>query len=74
MEVEWQDHDLANFHAEHDLLEDRVMDVEMSVKGAHIMIASLKEEIWDLNDSVANCQEHCPVLHIFLCFPLFLLP
>jgi hypothetical protein len=35
MEVEWQDRDLANYCNKHDLLEDRMMDVEMSVKGAH---------------------------------------
>jgi hypothetical protein len=54
MEVEQQDHDLANYQTEHDLLEDRMMDVEMSVKGAHTMIVSTKEEIHDLNDSMAN--------------------
>jgi hypothetical protein len=54
MEVEWQDHDLANCHTECDLLEDRMMDVEMSAKGAHTMIASVKEDVQALNDSVAN--------------------
>jgi hypothetical protein len=37
-----------------DLLEDRVMDVEMSAKGAHTMMAPLKDDIRDLNDTVAN--------------------
>jgi hypothetical protein len=37
MEVERQDCDLANCHTECDLLEDHMMDVEMSVKGAHTL-------------------------------------
>jgi hypothetical protein len=37
-----------------DLLEDRMMDVEMSVKGAHRMIGEVKEEVRDLNDLCAN--------------------
>ena len=36
------------------LLEDWVMDVEMSALGAHQMLVTVKEEVWDLNDLVAN--------------------
>jgi hypothetical protein len=42
------------FRTDLDILEDRVMDVEMSAKGAHTMLAPLKEDVWDLNDTVAN--------------------
>jgi hypothetical protein len=37
-----------------DVLEDRMMDVEMSAKGAHMMMAPLKDDVRDLNDTVAN--------------------
>jgi hypothetical protein len=42
------------FRTDLNVLEDRVMDVEMSTKGAHTMMAPLKEDVWDLNDTVAN--------------------
>jgi hypothetical protein len=42
------------FRTDLDVLEDRTMEVEMSVKGAHTMLAPLKEDVWDLNDTVAN--------------------
>jgi hypothetical protein len=54
MEVEQQDRDLANYCTQHNLLEDRMMDVEMSAKGAHTMITSMKEDVQGLNNSVAN--------------------
>jgi hypothetical protein len=62
MEVEQQDRDLANYCNEHDLLEDHMMDVEMSVKGAHAMITSTKEEIWELQDSVANAHNQVEMI------------
>ena len=37
-----------------DLLEDRMMDVEMSSSGAHRMIGDLKEEVRDLSDLCGN--------------------
>jgi hypothetical protein len=37
-----------------DVLEDLMMVVEMSVKGAHQMITPLKEEVWDLNNLATN--------------------
>ena len=37
-----------------DLLEDRMMDVEMSASGAHRMIGDLKEEVRDLSDLCGN--------------------
>jgi hypothetical protein len=44
----------SSFWNDLDVLEDRVMDVEMSAKGAHMMMAPLKEDVRDLNDTVAN--------------------
>jgi predicted nuclease with TOPRIM domain len=42
------------FRTDLDVLEDRVMDVEMSTKGAHTMMAPLKDDVQELNDTVAN--------------------
>jgi hypothetical protein len=42
------------FRTDLDILEDRVMDVEMSTKGAHTMMAPLKDDVQELNDTVAN--------------------
>jgi hypothetical protein len=33
------------FRTDLDVLEDRVMDVEMSAKGAHTMMAPLKDDV-----------------------------
>ena len=41
-------------HPDIDLLEDRMMDMEMSASGAHRMIGAVKEEVCDLNDLAAN--------------------
>jgi hypothetical protein len=62
MEVEWQDRDLANYCNKHDLLEDRMMDVEMSVKGAHTMIVSMKEDVQELQTSVANAHNQMELI------------
>jgi hypothetical protein len=42
------------FRTDLDVLEDQVMDVEISAKGAHTMMAPLKDDVQDLNDTVAN--------------------
>jgi hypothetical protein len=42
------------FRTDLDILEDWVMDVKMSTKGAYMMMAPLKEDVQDLNDTVAN--------------------
>jgi hypothetical protein len=44
----------SSFWNDLDILEDRVMDVEMFAKGAHTMMAPLKEDVQDLNNTVAN--------------------
>jgi hypothetical protein len=62
MEVERQDCDLANYRNKHDLLEDRMMDVEMSVKGAHMMITLTKEDIQELQTSVANAHNQVELI------------
>jgi hypothetical protein len=46
------------------LMEDRVMDIEMSAKGAHMMLAPLKEEVRDLNDTVANISNQVKMIHV----------
>ena len=35
----------GTFRTKLDLMEDRVMDVEMSAKGAHTMLATVKEDV-----------------------------
>ena len=42
------------FRIDIDLLEDRMMDVEMSASGAHCMIGEVKEEVQDLSDLCGN--------------------
>ena len=42
------------FQTDLDLLEDRMMDVEMSTSGAHHMIGEVKEEVRDLSDLCGN--------------------
>jgi archaellum component FlaC len=44
----------VTFRNDLDVLEDRVMDVEMSATGAHTMMAPLKEDVQDLNYTMAN--------------------
>jgi hypothetical protein len=60
-EVEDQGQALGGLHSEFDNVEMRVLDAEMSVKGAHTIIpstktdvAELKVEVRDLNDLAAN--------------------
>ena len=47
-----------------DLMEDRVMDVEMSTKGAHTMLATVQEEVQDLNDLMANISNQLELVHV----------
>ena len=42
------------FRTDVDLLEDRMMDVEMSTSGGHCMIGEVKEEVRDLSDLCGN--------------------
>jgi hypothetical protein len=62
MEVEWQDCDFANYRNEHDLLDDRMMDVEMSTRGAHTMIVLMKEDVQELQSSVANAHNQVEMI------------
>jgi hypothetical protein len=52
------------FRTDLNVLEDRMMDVEMSAKGAHMMMAPLKEEVRDLNDSVANLSNQLETVRV----------
>ena len=46
------------------LLEDRMMDVEMSASGAHRMIGDMKEEIRDLSDLCGNLNNQVETMQI----------
>jgi hypothetical protein len=52
------------FRNDLDVLEDRVMDVEMSTKGAHTMMAPLKDDVQELNDTVANLSNQLEMVHM----------
>jgi chromosome segregation ATPase len=52
------------FQVNLDVLEDRVMDVEMSAKGAHTMMAPLKDNVRDLNDTVANLSNQLEMVRV----------
>jgi hypothetical protein len=52
------------FRVDLDVLEDRVMDVEMSAKGDHTMLAPLKEDIRDLNDTVVNLSNQLEMVRV----------
>jgi hypothetical protein len=47
-----------------DLIEDRVMDVEMSAQGAHRMIAEMKEEVRDFSDSFGNLHNQVETMRV----------
>jgi hypothetical protein len=47
-----------------DLLEDRTMDVEMSVQGAHRMLAEVKEEVRDFSDSFGNLHNQVETMRV----------
>ena len=46
------------------LLEDRMMDVEMSASGAHRMIMDMKEEIQDLSDLTGNLNNQMETMQV----------
>ena len=46
------------------LLEDRMMDVEMSASGAHRMIGDMKEEIRDLSDLTGNLNNQMETMQV----------
>jgi hypothetical protein len=53
-----------------DVLEDSMMDVEMSAQGAHCMIATPQDDVWDLNELLANLinqLEHIQVEDVSWC-------
>jgi hypothetical protein len=50
------------FRTDLDLLEDRMMDVEMSASGGHRMIGEVKEEVQDLNDLCANLNNQVELM------------
>ena len=56
MEVEKHDQDLATLQVNHDLIDDHMMDVEMSVGGAHRMIWEMKDDVQELQSLVANAH------------------
>ena len=47
-----------------DLLEDRMMDVEMSASGAHRMIGEMKEEVRDLSDLCGNLNNQVDTVQV----------
>ena len=53
-----------DFRNDLDLMEDGVMDVEMSTKGAHTMLATVREEVQDLNDLTANISNQLESVHV----------
>ena len=46
------------------LMEDRMMDVEMSASGAHRMIGDLKEEVRDLSDLTGNLNNQMETMQV----------
>jgi predicted nucleic acid-binding Zn-ribbon protein len=68
-EVEDMGRDVGKLREEFDDVEMRVLDTEMSLKGAHTMIKSTKDEVtrvWqefnDMNDSLANFSNQLEVV------------
>jgi hypothetical protein len=52
------------FRMDLDVLEDQVMDVEMSASGAHRMIAEVKEEVRDFSDSFGNLHNQVETMRV----------
>jgi hypothetical protein len=52
------------FRTDLDVLEDRMMDVEMSAQGAHRMIAEVKEEVRDFSDSFGNLHNQVETMRV----------
>ena len=45
------------FRTDIDLLEDRMMDIEMSTSGAHRILGEVKDKVRDLNDLATNIND-----------------
>jgi hypothetical protein len=54
MKIESMDKDQTKLLVDMDLHDNCLMDVEMSVQGAHTMLASVRDDVRDLNDLAAN--------------------
>jgi hypothetical protein len=52
------------FQTDLDVLEDRMMDVEMSASGAHRMIAEMKEEVQDLSTLCGNLGNQVETMQV----------
>jgi hypothetical protein len=52
------------FQTELDLLEDRMMDVEMSASGAHRMIGEMKEDVREISDSLGNLHNQVESIQV----------
>ena len=52
------------FRTDLDLLEDRMMDVEMSASGAHRMLEGVKEEVRDLSDLCGNLNNQMEMMQV----------
>jgi hypothetical protein len=52
------------FRTDLDVLEDRMMDVEMSASGAHRMIAEVKEEVQDLSTLCGNLSNQVETMQV----------
>ena len=52
------------FRTDLDLLEDRMMDMEMSTLGAHCMIGEVKEEIRDFSDLCGNLNNQMETMQV----------
>jgi hypothetical protein len=52
------------FRTDLDLVEDRMMDVEMSAQGAHRMIAEMREEVRDFSDSFGNLHNQVETMRV----------
>jgi hypothetical protein len=64
LKMEEMAHDQVQFRAEVDLLKDHMMDMEMSVKGAHHMVAPLKDNVQDLNDTITNISNQAETIWV----------
>ena len=52
------------FQTDLDLLEDRMMDMEMSASGAHRMIGEVKEDVRDLSDLCGNLNNQMETMQV----------
>jgi hypothetical protein len=54
MKIESMDKDQTKLLVDVDLHDNCLMDVEMSIQGAYTMLASVRDDVRDLNDLAAN--------------------